>query len=162
LVFGVPPLAIRNTAGTSDAPQTRPTHLARFGQPHRPHPCRCQDKARARAAMPSCRRSSANAFEVREGVGLQRALPLRHMLGVLQLACRIGGAWLVASLKGAFQCAAAGRGTVNALRATISAPHALSGAKRWIGGAGGIRTLDRALQPYNGLAMRVGPSCGDP
>ena len=38
--------------------------------------------------MPSCRRSSANAFEVREGVGLQRALPLRHMLGVLQLACQ--------------------------------------------------------------------------
>jgi hypothetical protein len=24
----------------------------------------------------------------------------------------------------------------------------------WIGGAGGIRTLDRALQPYNGLANR--------
>jgi hypothetical protein len=26
--------------------------------------------------------------------------------------------------------------------------------KRWIGGDGGIRTLDRALQPYNGLANR--------
>src|SRR3954451_3194068 len=24
----------------------------------------------------------------------------------------------------------------------------------WFGGAGGIRTLDRALQPYNGLANR--------
>jgi hypothetical protein len=29
-----------------------------------------------------------------------------------------------------------------------------SGEKQLFGGAGGIRTLDRALQPYNGLANR--------
>ena len=44
------------------------------------------------------------------------------------------------------------RGTRRHLR-VIAACHAEAQAKAG-GGAGGIRTLDRALQPYNGLANR--------
>jgi hypothetical protein len=35
-----------------------------------------------------------------------------------------------------------------------SVTHVSGPDKFWTGGAGGIRTLDRALQPYNGLANR--------
>jgi hypothetical protein len=94
-------------------------------------------------ARPRLLRSIASAVVMRPHRIGQRA----RFIGTLSLACRRGARYR------AFPISKHGFSALS-LTTGCGLKHGAKGGQRSLGGDGGIRTLDRALQPYNGLANR--------